>query len=103
MIDDHGSTPPTAPLARPATEAYPPRSINVPALTFGSRRATFDRQLCRRRSPTAWFRNPREQDLIATAAASIDGGERSRDDCATGACARPGVSRSSARQRGAIP
>jgi hypothetical protein len=46
----HGGMPPTAPLAGPATEAYPHRPIIVPALDLGSRRAAFDRQLCRRRS-----------------------------------------------------
>ena len=50
MIDDHGDTPRMVELARPAIEAYPLPSINVLALDLGSRRAAFDRQLCRRRS-----------------------------------------------------
>src|SRR3954469_16887091 len=38
-----------------------------PCVGLGLPTSRFYRQLCRRRSSTAWFRNPREQDLIATA------------------------------------
>src|SRR5215212_5053644 len=43
-----------------------------PCVGLGLPTSRFYRQLCRRRSSTEWLRNPREQDLIATAAAAIE-------------------------------